>query len=182
MKTSLSYLPQIKQEQILQVVDIIKKVANPEKIILFGSYAKGTFVEHRYKGKDGILYEYISDYDFLVVTKDNPVQVYELDDKITTLAERIQPALNVEIHEIDYINEGLQFGQYFFSDIVREGILLYDTGKVQFAEPKELTAAEKKIIAQRYFDIWFPKGCDFLQGVDFFISQGSLKIAAFISH
>ena len=60
--------------------------------------------------------------------------------------------------------------------------MLYDNGTVQFAEPKELTAAEKKIIAQRYFDIWFPKGCDFLQGVDFFISQGSLKIAALISH
>lgn len=182
MKTSLSYLPPLKQEQILKVVDIIKKVANPEKIILFGSYAKGTFVEHRYKGKDGILYEYISDYDFLVVTKDTPEQTYELDDKITTLAENIQPALNVEIHEIDYINEGLEFGQYFFSDIIKEGVLLYDTGRLQFAEPKVLTAAEKKVIAQRYFDIWFPKGCDFLKGVDFFISQDSLKIAAFISH
>ena len=39
MKTSLSYLLPLKQEQILQVVDIIKKVANPEKIILFGSYS-----------------------------------------------------------------------------------------------------------------------------------------------
>ena len=69
MKTSLSYLPQIKQEQILQVVDIIKEIAMPEKIILFGSYAKGNHVEHRYTGRDGIVYEYISDYDFLVVTK-----------------------------------------------------------------------------------------------------------------
>lgn len=181
MKTSLSYLPQIKQDQILQVVAIIKEVAVPEKIILFGSYAKGTFVEHRYKGKDGILYEYISDYDFLVVTKDSPEQAYELDDKITTLAEKIQPALNVEIHDIDYINEGLEFGQYFFSDIVREGILLYDSGKVEFAEPKELTPAEKKIIAQRYFNISFPKGVSLLNLVSHAM-QEDLKIAAFLLH
>ena len=74
MKTSLSYLPKIKQDQILQVVDIIKEVVNPEKIILFGSYAKDSYVEHRYQGKDGILYEYISDYDFLVVTKNTDIR------------------------------------------------------------------------------------------------------------
>jgi predicted nucleotidyltransferase len=149
MKTSLSHLPQTKQEQILQIVEIIKEVAAPEKIILFGSYAKGKYVEHRYTGSDGTIYEYISDYDFLVVTKDSPVKAYELDDEITTRAEKIQPALNVEIHDIDYINEGLEFGQYFFSDIVKEGVLLYDTGTVHFAEPKELTPAEEKVIAQR---------------------------------
>ena len=182
MKTSLSYLPQIKQDQILQVVDIIKEVANPEKIILFGSYAKGNYIESKYTGRDGIIYEYISDYDFLVVTKNNPDQVFELDDQITTRSEKIQPAINVEIHEIDYINEGLEFGQYFFSDIVKEGILLYDTNKVQFSEPKELTSAEKKIIAQRYFDLWFPKGANFLEIVTAYVSQKDIKIAVFLLH
>jgi len=182
LKTSLSYLPQTKQDQILQVVDIIKEVANPEKIILFGSYAKDAYVEHRYKGKDGILYEYISDYDFLIVTKQSTETAYELDDKITNLAEKIQPAINLEIHDIDYINEGLEFGQYFFSDIVKEGILLFDSGKVEFAEAKELTAEDKKLRAQRYFDIWFPKGKGFLKGIDFYINENELKIAAFLSH
>jgi len=43
MKISLSYLPQIKQDQIQQIVAIIKKAANPEKIILFGSYAANNY-------------------------------------------------------------------------------------------------------------------------------------------
>lgn len=182
MKSSLSHLPKIKQEQILQIAAIIKEVAAPEKIILFGSYAKGDYVEHRYTGEDGIIYEYISDYDFLVVTKDNPVKVYELDDKITTLAEKIQPALNIEIHEIDYINEGLEFGQYFFSDIVKEGILLYDTGNVHFVKIKELTSDEEKAIAERYFDIWFPSGSEFLDTVSFSLQRDKYKMAAFLLH
>lgn len=182
MKTSLSHLPQIKQEQILQITEIIKEVAVPEKVILFGSYAKGKYVEHRYTGSDGILYEYISDYDFLVVTKDSPVKAYELDDEITTRAEKIQPALNIEIHEINYINEGLEFGQYFFSDIIKEGILLYDTNIVHFAEPKELTPAEEKAIAKRYFDIWFPAGSEFLETVSFSLQRGKYKIGAFLLH
>ena len=56
MKTSLNHLPVSKRNQILEIVDIIKEVVSPEKIILFGSYAKGKYVEHRYTGKDGIFY------------------------------------------------------------------------------------------------------------------------------
>jgi HEPN domain-containing protein/predicted nucleotidyltransferase len=182
MKTSLAHLPQAKQEQILQIMEIIREVATPEKIILFGSYAKGKQVEHRYTGKDGIHYEYISDYDFLVVTQNNTIKEYELEDIINNRTERFEPSINVQIHEIDYVNEGLEFGQYFFTDIVSEGILLYDTGKVQFATPKELTATEEKEKAQRYFDIWFVGGVGFFKSVGFNLQEKEYKIAAFELH
>lgn len=182
MKTSLDHLPEAKQQQIHQIVKIIKEVAVPEKIILFGSYAKGKQVEHRYTGKDGIRYEYISDYDFLVVTKNNTIKEYELEDIINNRTDRFEPSINLQIHEIDYINEGLEFGQYFFTDIVNEGILLYDTNKVHFADPRQLTAAEEKEKAQRYFDIWFPQGNEFLIDASNAINRKSYKIAAFYLH
>ncbi len=182
MKTSLSYLPQIKQDQILHIVDIIKAVVNPEKIILYGSYAKNSYVEHRYRDGQGTEQEYKSDYDILVVTKNNPHNTNEIDGTISSQIPNSYPELNLEIHEIDYINEGLEFGQYFFSDIVKEGVLLYDTTNVKFAEPKELTDAEKKVIAQRYFDIWFPKGSNFLDLVSSEVINKDIKIAAFLLH
>lgn len=182
MKTSLNHLPQGKRGQILEIVEIIKEVMAPEKIILFGSYAKGKFVQHRYTGKDGILYEYISDFDFLVVTKENNIKEYELEDIVNSRTQHFKQPINLQIHEIDYINEGLEFGQYFFADIVKEGILLYDTDIVHFAEPRELTPAEEKEIAQRYFDIWFSGGSGFLKGVHFYLSQGELKIGTFNLH
>lgn len=182
MKTSLSHLPKNKEEQILQIIEIIKEVAAPEKIILFGSYAKGKQVEHRYTGKDGIRYEYISDYDFLVVTKKNTIKEYELEDIINNRTEKFEPSINLQIHEIDYINEGLEFGQYFFTDIVNEGILLFDTKKVHFAEPRQLTPEEDKEKAQRYFDIWFPQAIQFLKGAQFYLSESSPKTGAFILH
>src|SRR5258705_11450204 len=118
MKANLSHLPEAKQKQIFQIVEIIKEVSAPEMVILFGSYAKGKQVEHRYTGKDGINYEYISDYDFLVVSKNNIIKEYELEDIINNRTSRFEPSINLQIHEIDYINEGLAFGQYFFTDIV----------------------------------------------------------------
>lgn len=182
MRTSLNHLPQSKRDQILEIVSIIKEVVAPEKIILFGSYAKGKYVEHRYTGKDGIFYEYISDYDFLVVTRDNNIKEYELEDIVNSRTQHFKQPINLQIHEIDYINEGLEFGQYFFTDIVNEGVLLYDTDIVHFAEPRELTPAEEKEIAQRYFDLWFPGAVAFLRGVQFFLSEGEYKIGVFNLH
>lgn len=75
MKSSLSHLPQPKQQEILVITEVIKSVIQPEKIILFGSYAKGTQVEDKYL-ENGIVYEYISDYDFLVIPRDNSVKEY----------------------------------------------------------------------------------------------------------
>ena len=182
MKTSLSYLPEITQDQILQVVNIIKGAANPEKIILFGSYAKGNYVQHNYIGRDGILYEYISDYDFLVVTKENKIKEYELEDIIRNKTQHYKTPINLQIHEIDYINEGLEFGQYFFEDIINEGVLLYDTEKVKFTAPRILTPEELRQVSQRYFDIWFISGKDFLEAVEFFLSKDQVKLGVFMLH
>lgn len=182
MKTSLSHLPESKKDQILDITEIIKEVASPEKIILFGSYAKGNYTEHRYTGRDGIRYEYISDYDFLVVTKSSIEKSYELEDQIVNRARKYRQSVNMEIHDIAYINEGLEFGQYFFADIVKEGVLLYDKGTVQFTVPRQLTPAEEQKISQRYYDKWFPPGREFISASELIAANRNLKIAAFQLH
>jgi len=182
MKTSLSHLPDSKQHEILRIAEIIKELANPEKIILFGSYAKGTFTEHTYTGRDGIRYEYISDYDLLVVTKDAIEKSYELDDQITNRARMYKASVNMEIHDIAYINEGLEFGQYFFSDIVKEGIVLFDRGSVQFSIPRELSPKEEMEIAQNYFNKWFKRGVAFLKDVDSHLKENELNEGVFLLH
>jgi hypothetical protein len=46
----------------------------------------------------------------------------------------------------------LRRSQYFFSDIKKEGILLYDSGEFTLAEPKDLNLEERKQIAKDDFD------------------------------
>ena len=60
MNTSLAHLPGYKQRQLKEITAIIIQSVGPEKVILFGSYAIGEWVEHRYEER-GILYEHISD-------------------------------------------------------------------------------------------------------------------------
>ena len=181
MKNSLEHLPDQKQYEIGRITEVIMEVVNPEMIILFGSHAKGNYVEHRYVSK-GVTYEYISDYDFLVVTKSNPEKAYDQESRVMDLTQRFNPPVNLEIHEIDYINRGLEWGEYFWVDIVKEGIVLYNKGTVEFAEPKELTNAEKREKAQRYFDTWFPQGNEFLIDANHAAKRGNLKKSTFELH
>lgn len=68
MKTSPTIFPENKRYKIERIVDIIRDVVNLELIILFGSHAKGTQVEHRYQTIDDIIHKYFIYYDFLVLT------------------------------------------------------------------------------------------------------------------
>jgi HEPN domain-containing protein len=182
MKTSLSHLPENKQHEIQRIAEITREVVNPEMIILFGSYAKDSWVEDRYTDKHGTRYEYVSDYDLLVVTKDNPEKTYAQESLIMDKMDRYKPPVNLEIHAVDYINKGLEDGEYFFTDIVREGIVLYDKSNVQFTAPRELTRQDKREKAHRYFDLWFPQATEFIIDGRNAFNRGSLKKAVFELH
>lgn len=181
MNTGLSHLPAVKQKEIREILEIIKEEAKPEKIILFGSHTTDNWVEDEYV-EDGITFSYISDYDFLVVTKNNNEKEHAIISHIENRTEHINNAVSPIVHDIEYINQGLRFGQYFFTDIIREGILLYDTENVQFDKPQKLSPKEEQEKAQGYFDIWYPQGRSFLKGAVFHLSENDLRVGVFSLH
>jgi predicted nucleotidyltransferase len=122
VNTSLEHLPEHKQNQLREIAGIIVKAVDPEKVILFGSHATGRWVEHRYT-EGGITYEYISDYDILVITKSGESRKdYEVQDVIENRCVYKTP-VTVITHDIDFVNRMLSERQYFFTDIEQEGIL-----------------------------------------------------------
>ena len=181
MKTSLSHLSARHQSEILQISQKIREIADPEKIILFGSYAKGKQVNDTYF-EGGIRYHYISDYDFLVIPKDKSAKEYVIQDRVINSFRGLETPINVIVHDINYVNEGLSEGQYFFTDILNEGVLLHDRGNTAFLKARELTGEEKKEIAQRYFNQWYKNGSGFLKGAGFYINEEQYNIAVFELH
>lgn len=161
MKTSLAHLPEYRRKEIEKAVQIIVETVAPEKVVLYGSHATGEWAEDRYV-EGHVLLDYESDYDILVVTKAGDIRKdYEITDQIVNRC-RYRVPVNVITHDIDYINEQLRKGQYFFSDIIKEGILLYDAGNGDFEKPKELSAEERKAIAEADFHKWFTSAVTFL--------------------
>lgn len=181
MKTSLSHIPVHKQEELKRVTKLIVETADPEKIILYGSYATGEWQEDRYVEKN-IVYGFDSDYDILVVTKDGETKKdWEITSQITNRS-RYRVPINVITHDISFINKQLLNGQFFFTEIVKDGVVLYDANGAEFVEPKILSPSERKDIAQRESDTWFTTAKSFIKGGRFYLGENDLKLAAFELH
>lgn len=150
MNTSLEHLPEYKRKELEQIVAIIRDEIRPaelEKIVLFGSHARGNWVEDAGVTPNGYYYKYHSDFDILVVvahrnTAKKAGKWRRLRDRIRHIPEIHTPVSVIE-HDLGYVNKRLKEGNYFFGDILKEGILLYDAGRRAFKQPRELTPAER---------------------------------------
>jgi len=185
MKKSLAHLPERKRHELARIVSIIREsVPQAEMIILFGSYARGDAVED--VTVDGhTTYEYSSDFDILVIVKskalaDNLDLWYSIEDEAGKLP--VQTPVKIIAHEIDFVNGKLAKGQYFFSDIKAEGIILYDSKNCQLADAKELTPQERLGQAKADFKQWFDSANDFVDVYEYTFNKKKYKKAAFMLH
>ncbi len=185
MKNSLDHLPQIKQEELQKITAIIHdNCKNIEKIILFGSYARGDYKEEKdlkTDRKSG----HVSDYDILAITSKKEVALdINLWEKISDLCDQsnLSAPARIITHDIGALNIKLAEGQYFYTDVKKEGIALYDSRKIQLARKRRLNKKEQKRIAQDYFDSWFTSAKDFFIDYNNAFQRGSYKKAAFELH
>jgi predicted nucleotidyltransferase/HEPN domain-containing protein len=185
MKNSINHLPEIKQDELQKIVETIQKSCKDvEKIILFGSYARGSYKEAKDikpNSKSG----HISDYDILVVTKEKETALNSLlwsriSVKLQVLALSAHP--KIITHDIAELNNKLSQGQYFFSDIKKEGILLFDSKNFELVGVGKLNDKEKQKIAKEHFDYWFKRAENFFKKFDFMFSQNQFTDAAFDLH
>ncbi|MCU7934178.1 MAG: nucleotidyltransferase domain-containing protein [Candidatus Thiodiazotropha sp. (ex Dulcina madagascariensis)] len=91
-----------------------------EMIILFGSHARGDWVEDQYE-EDHITYEYRSDFDILIVTADKGDErdiAYDNDLKAALQPGPHGTRVNYIVHTIQHVNQMLAERRFFFMDIL----------------------------------------------------------------
>ena len=153
------------------------------KVILFGSYARGDWVDDPIGG-------YVSDYDLLVVVNDDKLADItdywaKAEDHLLReygISHRLTAPVNFIVHSLTDVNQRLRLGRYFFTDIVRDGIALYEAPGHHFDNPQALAPGEALKEAQGYLDEWFPKTESAVKGARFYVNEGELKDAAFLYH
>jgi uncharacterized protein len=198
MTNDLDHLPDAKRHELAFVVDLIRKgfafaIARrtmPKlrggrllKIILFGSYARGDWVEDP-------VGRYFSDYDLLVVVdREELTDVPEFWTKteeqlLQELASgrNLRTPVSLIYHSLDDVNEKLRFGRYFFMDIVRDGVVLFEEPGHPFAKAKPLTPAEALRESRDYFEEWFESAGEFFDDFRSNLERGRFKKAAFELH
>lgn len=157
-------------------------------IILFGSYARGDWVSDEYT--DGhITYSYQSDLDIMVVLKKGKHIGYaepriekRLEKELVHDLFSKKPWITLIFESIDYVNRQLEKGSYFYSDIKKEGVLLYDSGEFTLSEVKELSSVQRRAIAKEDFEQWFESGSEFLIDTLNALQRNSLNRGEFYLH
>jgi predicted nucleotidyltransferase/HEPN domain-containing protein len=198
MKHELDHLPEGKGRELALVVELIREGfaraikfrSQPRfrngkllKIILFGSYARGDWVEDP-------VGRYFSDYDLLVVVDhedltDEPEFWLKTEDRLLeVLAEgtRLRTPVSLVYHSLDDVNEKLRLGRYFFMDILRDGVVLFEEEGHPFVEPQPLSAADALAETRDYFQDRFDSAEKALKGAHFYMGEGDTKDAAFLLH
>ncbi|WP_085026801.1 nucleotidyltransferase and HEPN domain-containing protein [Ensifer aridi] len=195
MRSSLEHLPEKKQRELARVVEIIheefadalegssaafKKGGRILKIILFGSYARGTWVDepHTMKG-------YRSDYDILVIVNSKKLAEPEYWGKATDRLmwdKGVSTPVGLIVHGAREVNNFLADGQYFFVDILREGIVLYELDDRPLAEPKQLSPANALRVAREHFHNKFGLTLSFLDTARYLFKKNQFKHSAFELH
>lgn len=185
MKTRPKHLPPHKQDELRRMVETIRSHQDVEMIILFGSHARGDWVEDEYE-EDNITYGYHSDYDILIVTADKDRERDVNHDE--KLKAALQPEgkgtrVNFIVHTIQHVNQMLAERRFFFMDILKEGFLLWESGRYSLARPpKELPPEVMLRHAEEYFGEWMESADGFVDGSGYHQSKGRNKTAAFELH
>ncbi|CAN7569225.1 nucleotidyltransferase and HEPN domain-containing protein [Pararhizobium sp. LjRoot255] len=196
MKTSLDHLPPVKQHELRRVVEIIleefedalkgasaefKKRGRILKIILFGSYARGTFVDEPHTKKG-----YRSDFDILVIV--NNRKLADFSTYWHKTAERllrtpeISTPTSLIIHSLRDVNAELRRGRYFFVDIRRDGLALYELDDEPLAVPGQVSADVAWQMASGYFEDRLPGAMSFLDTAKYLAQKGQYRHASFELH
>jgi predicted nucleotidyltransferase/HEPN domain-containing protein len=200
MKTDLDHLPPAKQRELERVVQILfeefddakaiatsdwKKQGRILKVILYGSHARGGWVDEPHTAKG-----YQSDFDLLVIVNHDKLTdriefwstAEDRLDQELAITKTLRTPVNFIVHTMHEVNDGLAHGRYFFMDIARDGIALYQSEDTGFHEPKPKTPQQALAMAREYFEEWYPSASKRFDGAKFHLGQGNLKDAAFDFH
>lgn len=189
MKKSLSYLPAEKRQDLRQLVGIIREeIEDVVMIILYGSYARGTYVDYDQRIEFGVKTYFMSDYDIMIVTE-RRMGVGE-HTRYSKILGRffVNKAWENHTHpqfineSIGELNKALDKSRYFYTDIKKDGVMLYDSGAYKLARRRKLNYAEIAEMGQEYFEDKFGRANSFLRSARHDIDDADLKMASFHQH
>ncbi len=190
MKRTLPPRSKHQADRLRRITEVIRQVAGDDlaMVILFGSYARGDWVEDRYV-EGNIVYSYRSDFDLLVVVqkKSRATQkgALNLTDHVGRLLRKEEldhPTASLVVEYVKHVNGDLERGNYFFTDIKKEGVLLYDNGRHKLARRRKLNAEQRQGHARVDFRDWFTSAGRFLTHSEDALGRRWNKEAAFQLH
>ncbi len=199
MRTELDHLPANKQRELERVLQILfeefndvqalatgkRKAGRILKVILYGSYARGGWVDEPHTAKG-----YQSDFDLLVIVNrqdaaDRVKYWAKAEDRLNQelgITKALRTPVNFIVHTLQEVNDGLAHGRYFFMDVAKDGVALYEADDTELHTPKPKTPEQAWKMAKEYFEEWYPAAAGRQKLANYAISEKLNKHAAFELH
>lgn len=199
MRTDIDHLPAVKQRELERIVEVIfdefreatenavgrRKGARILKIILFGSHARGDWVDAPLS-----VNQYKSDYDILIIVSqkeltDRAAYWAKAEERLIrayTIEKTLRTPVNFIVHSLHEVNDGLAHGRVFFMEVAKDGIALYESDGRELATPKPKTPKQALGTAREYFEEYYPGAIVWLNTSRELAKQKRPKEAAFLLH
>ncbi|MGH6782483.1 MAG: HEPN domain-containing protein, partial [Sphingomonadaceae bacterium] len=99
-----------------------------------------------------------------------------------SITKTLRTPVNFIVHSLHEVNDGLAHGRYFFMDVARDGVALYQLDDSELHQPKPKTPDAALAMAREYFDEWFPNAMKRFEAARFLVEKGYSNQAAFDLH
>ena len=203
MRTAIDHLPEWKQRELREVVRIVldrfeeahtrqatqwKKKGRIHKIIMMGSHsrdshARGTWVyePHTKKG-------YCSDFDLVIVVNQKLVSEHDkfwnwLSDyffKAFDSPDRwLKTPVSLKPHAKQQLYNSIVEGRYFYIDLLRDGIILYEDDDSPLPVPGPKTPERNLMLANEYYSERFKSAAEFYDDYEGNLKKDRLEKSAF---
>lgn len=190
MKRSIKHLPQRTQSELSFILEsVLQTISKCEMVVLFGSYARGGYVLWDERVEFGVHTSYQSDLDIMVIISDSNVRIVEqrLRERVaqryhTHFADCRHASPQFIVEDINRLNKALQQGQYFFTEVIRDGIKIYDSGRVRLSKATNCSFVLIREFATQEYEIHFPAGKDFLKAGNMHYNDGRYVTGSFQVH
>lgn len=199
MRTEIDHLPPHKQRELDLVVEMLfqglrdatgnatgrRKSGRILKIILFGSYARGDWVDAPLDAN-----QYKSDYDLLVIVNqkdltDRAAYWDETEQRIVTAynyEKTLRTPANFVVHSLQEVNDALAHGRLFFMNILSDGIVLYESDDKPLKAPVPKSPETALTAAEDYFAKYMGDATRFFDLAKTAIEREYTSEAAFLLH
>lgn len=177
MNKSIKYLAPDKRRQLEEIKRIVFRLSRPEMIILFGIFAE------QQSGIDTPEFPPVLQvFDLLIaVKKGNSKELSSLQSIIEDKCAAHAP-INLTILSLQYINDRLIEGNYFFYQIAQNGILIHSHTGAQLAKPTPPALVKARQIAEQDFRFWSTQAIHFYECASTSMGHGYLRSCAFLLH
>ena len=193
MKNSITHFSAQTQHELTFLLKLIRKhIPASNMMILYGSYPRGDYVTWDERIEFGVRTSYQSDFDILIVVSISNYKVTEnilrfkvteeYNEEMSKFYSHVTPPQFI-VENIKYLNDCLGRSQYFFTDLVKDGILLFNDEQYELAKPRQLNFHEIRTIAESEFNNYYPSAISLTGALtSYFLPHSDYMNAAFLLH